>query len=105
MGGLRAMFGAEHSIKRQFVGNSRRPSLPSVMIDAFNIMQDRIARARLAGDPPDVMITPRLGRIGFFDFHRAEDIIEHGARAAERELDQITEAIAALTPRPVVSGK
>jgi len=105
MGGLRAMFGAEHSIKRQFVGNSRRPSLPSVMIDAFNIMQDRIARARLAGDPPDVMITPRLGRIGFFDFHRAEDIIEHGARAAERELDQITEAIAALAPRPVVSGK
>ena len=34
------------------------------MVDAFNIMQDRIARARLAGDPPDVMISPRLGHVG-----------------------------------------
>jgi NTE family protein len=103
--GLRAIFGAENSIKRQFAGSSRRPSLPSVMIDAFNIMQDRIARARLAGDPPDVMITPRLGRIGFFDFHRAQDIIEHGARAAERELVQINDAIATLAPRPIAPEK
>jgi NTE family protein len=99
------IFGAENSVRRQFVGHSRRPSLPSVMIDAFNIMQDRIARARLAGDPPDVMITPRLGRIGFFDFDRAQDIIESGARAAERELDQIGDAIAALTPQSAPAEK
>jgi NTE family protein len=68
-------------------------------------MQDRIARARLAGDPPDVMISPRLGQVGFFDFHRASEIIEHGARAAERELDQITDAVAALGPRLAPSGK
>ena len=70
------------------------------MIDAFNIMQDRITRARLAGDPPDVTINPRLGHIGWFDFHRAQDAIDAGALATERALDEIQEAIAALTPRP-----
>ena len=97
--GLRSIFGAERSIKRQFVRNHRRPGLPSVMVDAFNIMQDRIARARLAGDPPDVMINPRVGHIGWFDFHRAQEAIEVGARAAAHELESITEAVAALSPR------
>ena len=36
----------------------------TVMVEAFNIMQDRITRARLAGDPPDVLISPRVGRSG-----------------------------------------
>jgi NTE family protein len=52
---------------------------------------------RLAGDPPDVLITPRVGNIGWFDFHRATEAIEAGAEAAERSLAPITEAIAALT--------
>jgi NTE family protein len=98
--GLRAMFGAEHALKRQFVGSSRRPSIPTLMVDAFNIMQDRIARARLAGDPPDVMINPRLGQVGWFDFHRAQEAIEVGARVTERALEEIGEALTALAPRP-----
>jgi NTE family protein len=98
--GLRAIFGAEHLLKRQFVGGPRRPSIPTVMVDAFNIMQDRITRARLAGDPPDVTINPRLGQVGWFDFHRAQEAIEAGVRAAERALEEIDEAVAALTPRP-----
>jgi NTE family protein len=70
------------------------------MVDAFNIMQDRIARARLAGDPPDVMINPRLGHVGWFDFHRAQEAIEVGARVTERALEEIGEAVSALAPRP-----
>ena len=42
------------------------PGIGAVMVDAFNITQDRIARSRLAGDPPDVMVSPRLGRMGLF---------------------------------------
>jgi NTE family protein len=99
-GGFRTMFGTEHFLRRQFAAGPRRPGLATVMIDAFNIMQDRIARARLAGDPPDVMISPRAGQVGWFDFHRAQEAIESGARAAERALDDIAEARAALTPRP-----
>jgi NTE family protein len=100
--GFRSMFGAERALKRQFAGGGRRPGIPSVMIDAFNIMQDRIARARLAGDPPDVMISPRVGHIGWFDFHRAQEAIEIGARATERALDDISEAVTALAPRPAL---
>ena len=98
--GFRTMFGVEHALKRQFAGGSRRPGIPTVMIDAFNIMQDRITRARLAGDPPDVMISPRVGHVGWFDFHRAQEAIEVGARAAERAIDEIGEAVTALAPRP-----
>jgi NTE family protein len=91
-------FSPERTVKREFFGSASRPGISSVMVDAFNIMQDRITRARLAGDPPDLLITPRVGQIGWFDFHRAADLIEFGARAAERALDSIQEAIPALVP-------
>src|SRR5947209_17784844 len=45
----------ERFLKRQFLGREGRPGLPTVMIEAYNVMQDRITRARLAGDPPDIM--------------------------------------------------
>jgi len=69
--------------------------LSSVMIDAFNITQDRIARSRLAGDPPDLTLTPKLGNIGLFDFQRAREAIAAGAEATERALDDIKAAVAA----------
>jgi NTE family protein len=95
--GLRGMFGPERLLKRQFFGAPGRPGLSTVMTEAFNVMQDRITRARLAGDPPDVSINPRLGSIGWFDFHRAADAIAIGAQAAERAMEPIGEAIAALS--------
>ena len=95
--GLRSMFGAERALKRQFITGSARPSFSTVMVEAFNIMQDRLTRMRLAGDPPDVHITPRIGHISFLDFHRAADAIAVGQSAAEKALDSIAESIAALT--------
>jgi NTE family protein len=94
------IFSPEKTVKREFFGSVGRPGISSVMVDAFNIMQDRITRARLAGDPPDLLITPRVGQFGWFDFHRAEDLIAHGARAAERALEQIRETIDVLAPAP-----
>ncbi|MBY0382995.1 MAG: patatin-like phospholipase family protein [Xanthobacteraceae bacterium] len=88
---------SEKTMKREFFGEPGRPGISTVMVDAFNIMQDRITRARLAGDPPDVLISPRVGRIGWFDFHRADECIAHGARAAERNIESIQEAINLLT--------
>ncbi len=75
--GFGRLFSAERTMKREFFGSGGRPGISSVMVDAFNIMQDRITRARLAGDPPDLLITPRVGQIGWFDFHRADDLIAH----------------------------
>jgi NTE family protein len=94
----RGLFKAERLIHRQFFGADRRPGLSTVMMEAFQVMQDRITRSRLAGDPPDVMISPRVGRVHLFEFHRARDIIALGAEAAERSIDAIRESIAALTP-------
>ena len=54
------------------------------MVEAFNIIQDRIARSRLAGDPPDLTIGPKLGKIGNFDFHRAAEAIDIGYEAARK---------------------
>jgi NTE family protein len=97
--GLRRIFSPERAIKRQFI-DSGRPGIPTVMVEAFNIMQDRITRARLAGDPPDVLISPRLGHVGWFDFHRAQQAIDVGANATQRMLDPIAEAITALSSFP-----
>ncbi len=94
--GLFGLFGSERSAKRRLFGTASRPGLSTVMVEAFNIMQDRITRARLAGDPPDILISPRVGRIGLFDFHRAEEAITLGAEAAERALEGLDEVIAAL---------
>ncbi len=71
--------------------------ISAVMMDAFNITQDRISRSRLAGDPPDVMISPRLNGVGLFEFYRAEESIKAGEEAAERALADIAEAVASLS--------
>lgn len=77
-------------LHRQIFGSSNAaPGITKVMVDAFNIVQDRIARSRLAGDPPDVVINPKLHGIGLFDFHCAEDLINRGVKATERELSDI----------------
>ncbi len=77
------------------------PGIGTVMIDAFNITQDRIARSRLAGDPPDVMLNPKLGRIGLFEFHRADEAIKLGEDATEKALADIRDLMAEMTARAV----
>ena len=94
--GTRGTMGVEKVLKRHILGGGRRPGLTKVMIEAYNVMQDRITRAKLAGDPPDITISPRLGNIGLFDFQRAGEAIAIGAEAAERALDTIDHAVAAL---------
>jgi NTE family protein len=93
---LRSMFGAERALKRELIAGPARPSFSTVMIESFNIMQDRLTRMRLAGDPPDIHITPRIGHVGWLDFHRAAEAIAVGQAAAEKALDSITETIAEL---------
>lgn len=86
-----------HGLLHRFFGpGGDVPGLSGVMMESFNIIQDRITRSRLAGDPPDVMIAPRLGHIGLFDFHRAEEAIAAGVAAADRALSEIVERIGEL---------
>jgi NTE family protein len=94
---LRGMFGAERALKRDIIAGDARPNFSSVMIESFNIMQDRLTRMRLAGDPPDVHITPRIGHVGWLDFHRAAEAIEVGQAATEKAIESIRESIAQLS--------
>jgi len=83
-GNLRRLFG-----KR----DDGAPGIGSAMMDAFNIAQGRISRSRLSGDPPDVIINARLGTIGLFDFHRADELIGMGRTAAQRVIPDIMECM------------
>lgn len=71
------------------------PSMLDVVASSLNIMQVRIARSRMAGDPPDVTITPRLSPLGLLDFHRAKEAIEEGRRAVESALPALREVLPA----------
>lgn len=83
-------------LQRQFFGRGDdSPGISTVMVDAFNIVQDRISRSRLAGDPPDAIIAPRTGDIGLFDFHRADELIALGETAARREIEYLTREVEA----------
>lgn len=72
------------------------PSLFSVMSSSLNIVQDRLTRSRLAGDPPDVTIAPRLGDIGLMQFDRAEESIAAGEQAVEHAAAALIEALPRL---------
>ena len=73
------------------------PSTFGVMVNSLNIVQDRIARGRLAGDPPDVSIAPRIGHIGLLEFHRADELIAEGVRAVERVMPEIEDAVSVFS--------
>ena len=74
------------------------PSMFNVMASALNILQDRLGRSRLAGDPPDVTIAPKVGHIGLLDFDQAEELIEIGEAAVERALPSLEDALKILRP-------
>ncbi|MDF1610015.1 patatin-like phospholipase family protein [Hoeflea sp. YIM 152468] len=75
-----------------------RLGMTSVMVQAFNIIQDRISRARLAGDPPDLSLHPRLADIGLSEFHRASEAIDRGYQETTAKLGEIIRMQAVLSP-------
>jgi NTE family protein len=59
------------------------PGYFEVTVGAVNIMQDQITRTRLAGDPPDILIQPRLSHLGVMEFNRADETIAAGKAAMQ----------------------
>jgi NTE family protein len=86
-------------IRAYFRRRNGAPSTFSVLARSLHIVQDRISRSRLAGDPPDVMIAPKLGHIGYLEFYRAEECIAAGEEAARRAVPEIREALRQLGAR------
>jgi NTE family protein len=91
---------AHSSPAERFSAESRsketRLGIMGVMVEAFNIIQDRISRARMAGDPPDLAIMPKLGHIGLTDFHRASEAIDLGYEATKAQVGELTRLQAVL---------
>ncbi len=75
-----------------FGSNNDREQPPNV-IDSIacsvNITQDRITRSRMAGDPPDILVSPRLSNIGLLEFYRAQEAIEEGRKSIRRIMPDI----------------
>lgn len=73
--------------------SNESPGLFASITNSINIVQDRITRSRLAGDPAEVVIAPRLAHIGMLEFHRAAEAIEEGETCVENALEEIKKAI------------
>jgi NTE family protein len=68
------------------------PSTPGyfdVLANSINIMQDYVTRARLAGDPPQVMLLPRLRQIRLMEFNRANEAIAEGRLCVEEAMPML----------------
>jgi NTE family protein len=71
------------------------PGLLSAISSSINIFQDRITRSRLAGDPADVLISPRLGDIGILEFGKAAEAMKEGQECVHNAMNQIHYALKA----------
>jgi len=69
---------------RLFGENPGGPGMLEVLASSLNIMQDRITRSRMAGDPPEIIISPRLSHLGLMEFDQADIAIEEGRAAVQR---------------------
>lgn len=80
-------------LRRLFHATGNAPGLGSVMLASFNILMDRATRSRLAGDPPDVLLTPEVGHIPLLDFDKADELIALGRAAVDHQRPQLESAL------------
>ncbi len=67
----------------------RPPSLLNAIAASVNITQDRITRSRMAGDPPDIVFSPKLSDIGLLELYRADEAIMEGRQCVQRKIPEI----------------
>ncbi len=72
------------AVRSRADADASAPGLITSMVSAFDILQDRIMRSRLAGDPPDGLVQIKVGKIGMFEFHRADELIALGREAVRK---------------------
>ncbi len=85
--------GAGVIAERLLGAGSDSPGYFDVIFGSINIMQDHITRSRMAGDPPDVMLTPRLNQIGLLEFNRADAAIKEGRNCVRQMLPALKSAM------------
>ena len=83
--------------RRLFGSRQHDVGITEVLMETFNIVQDRVTRSRLAGDPPDMTLRPPVEAIGLTDFHRARTSIEIGFRETMHQMPRLEAAARAAT--------
>ncbi len=80
---------AESAATKPSPQGSLSPGYFDVLATALNIMQDHITRTRLAGEPPHVMLIPRLRNMGLMEFNRANEAVAEGRACVEQALPML----------------
>lgn len=80
-------------LKRLLTHEDDSPSLFANMVASLNVLQNRLSRSRLAGDPPDITLVPHIGHVGLMEFHRADELIDIGAQCFLNDKDYIIDAL------------
>lgn len=80
--------------------SSAMPSIFDVLSISLHIMQVRITRSRLAGEPADVLIRPRLSNFALMDYHRGAAAMAEGERAAARAMPELSEVLDGFPGQP-----
>lgn len=77
------------------------PGYFDVLTGSIHVMQDLITRARLAGEPPHVLLVPKLRQIGLLEYNRAAEAIAEGRACVEQAMPALRRYIAeGRTPSP-----
>ncbi len=73
--------------------NNHSPSLFETIATSVNITQDRITKSRMVGDPPDILLSPKLSHIGLLELYRGNEAIAEGEKCVKRMLPDIQHII------------
>ncbi len=65
------------------------PSAMEVMIKSLNIMTSRISMSRLAGEPPELLVVPKVADVALMEFHRAKETISLGFKETMRHRPEL----------------
>ncbi|EMH4160834.1 patatin-like phospholipase RssA [Pluralibacter gergoviae] len=65
------------------------PTAMEIMSTSIQVLENRLKRNRMAGDPPDILIQPFCPQISTLDFHRAAAAIAAGKLAVEKKMDEL----------------
>lgn len=65
------------------------PTAMEIMTTSIQVLENRLKRNRMAGDPPDILLQPLCPQISTLDFHRADAAISAGQLAVEKKIDEL----------------
>ncbi|MCL4409863.1 patatin-like phospholipase RssA [Aliidiomarina haloalkalitolerans] len=86
-------------VRQKFTREPKSPSMLGVMAGSIDIMQERITKARMAGDPPDILLQPKLGDIGLLEFDHGSEAIDIGYETTIRLKDLILDELRIMKKR------